>query len=236
MRDLTRRAYADEFSNAPPSYDTRRDDNGKGDDMPKVLAGITMSLDGYITGPDDRAGAGLGEGGERLHYWVFGGPWSYGRPRDQEAAPADREYMEDVFGSGGAWLVGRTMYDVVDGWGDDPGFGVPVFVVTHRPHETVVKGDTRFEFVTAGIAEAMERAREAAAGKNVIVMGGADLLRQYLSAGLVDEFTLTIAPALLGAGKRLFYGISRTDIELERTAEIEAQFATHLRFRVPIGG
>jgi len=200
--------------------------------MPKVLAGITMALDGYITGPDDRPGAGLGEGGERLHYWVFGGPWSYGRPRDREAAPADREYMEDVFGSGGAWLVGRTMYDVVDGWGDDPGFGVPVFVVTHRPHETVVKGNTTFDFVTDGIDAALARASRAAGTKNVILMGGADLLRQYLDAGVVDALTLTVAPVLLGRGKRLFDGMSRTDISFERTAVIESPFATHIRYRV----
>ena len=200
--------------------------------MPKVLAGITMSLDGYITGPDDRPGAGLGEGGERLHYWVFGGPWSYGRPRDREAAPADREYMEDVFGSGGAWLVGRTMHDVVDGWGDDPGFGVPVFVVTHRPHETVVKGNTTFDFVTDGIDAALARASRAAGTKNVILMGGADLLRQYLDAGVVDALTLTVAPVLLGRGKRLFDGMSRTDISFERKAVIESPFATHIRYRV----
>ena len=202
--------------------------------MPKLLAGITMSLDGYITGPNDRLGAGLGEGGERLHAWVFGGPWTYDGPRGS-AAPVDQEYLEGVFGSAGAWIVGRTMHDVVDGWGDDPGFGVPVFVVTHRSRETVVKGDTTFEFVTGGIADALARARAAAAGKNVIVMGGADLLRQYLAAGLVDEFTLTIAPVLLGAGKRLFEGMSRTDITFERTAVVESPFATHLRFRVRLG-
>src|SRR5439155_23633223 len=92
-----------------------------------------------------------------------------------------------------------------------------------------------FEFGTGGIADALARAKTAAAGKNVIVMGGADLLRQYLAAGLVDELTLTIAPVLLGAGKRLFDGISRTDITFERTAIIESPFATHLRFRVQLG-
>lgn len=200
--------------------------------MARVIAGITMSLDGYVTGPNDQPGAGLGEGGERLHYWVFGGPWTYESPRGSPVG-ADKDYLEQVFASGGAWIVGRTMHDVVNGWGDDPGFGVPVFVVTHRPHETVVKGNTTFEFVTGGITAALERAQTAAAGKNVIVMGGADLLRQYLAAGLVDEFTLTIAPVLLGAGKRLFDGIERTDITFERTAVIESPFATHLRFRVP---
>ena len=203
--------------------------------MGKVIAGITTSLDGFVTGPNDRLGAGLGEGGERLHYWVFGGPWTYaGGPRGQAAA-IDQVYLDEVFSSGGAWIVGRTMYDVVDGWGDDPGFGVPVFVVTHRPHETVVKGNTSFEFVTTGIEDTLERARAAATDKNVILMGGADLLRQYLAAGLVDELTLTIAPVLLGAGKRLFDGITRTDIAFERTAVIESQFATHLRFRVSLG-
>ncbi|HYX11207.1 MAG TPA: dihydrofolate reductase family protein [Candidatus Acidoferrum sp.] len=197
----------------------------------KVLAGITMSLDGFVTGPADRPGAGLGEGGERLHYWVFGGPWTYEGVRGS-ADPVDQAYLDEVFSSGGAWIVGRTMHDIVDGWGDDPGFGVPVFVVTHRPHETVVKGDTSFEFVTGGIEDALARAREAAGGKNVVLMGGADLLRQYLDAGLVDEFTLTIAPVLLGGGKRLFDGISQTGITFERTGVIESPFATHLRFRV----
>ncbi len=199
--------------------------------MARVFSGITMSLDGYVTGPDDRLGAGLGEGGERLHEWVFGGPWAYDGPRGTPAA-VDQEYLESVFADGGAWIVGRTMHDVVDGWGEDPGFGVPVFVVTHRPHETVVKGDTSFEFVTGGILDALERARAAAAGKDVVVMGGADLLRQYLAAGLVDEFTLTIAPVLLGAGKRLFDGISNTELTFERTSVVESPFATHLRYRV----
>ena len=199
--------------------------------MARVISGITISLDGYVTGPGDRLGAGLGEGGERLHEWVFGGPWTYDSPRGTPA-PVDQEYLESVFADGGAWIVGRTMHDVVDGWGNDPGFGVPVFVVTHRPRETIVKGDTSFEFVTGGILDALERARAAAAGKDVIVMGGADLLRQYLAAGLVDEFTLTIAPVLLGAGKRLFDGISNTELTFERTSVVESPFATHLRYRV----
>ena len=92
--------------------------------MAKVIAGITMSLDGYITGPNDRAGAGLGDGGERLHYWVFGGPWTCDSPRGSPAG-ADKAYLDEVFASGGAWIVGRTMHDVVDGWGDDPASASP---------------------------------------------------------------------------------------------------------------
>jgi dihydrofolate reductase len=140
--------------------------------------------------------------------------------------------MDEVFSSGRAWIVGRTMHDVVDGWGDDPGFGVPVFVVTHRPHETVVKGDTTFEFVTDGIDDALARARAAAGDRNVILMGGGDLLRQYLDAGFVDEFTLTISPVLLGNGKRLFDGIERRERAFERVEVVESPWATHLRYRV----
>jgi dihydrofolate reductase len=202
--------------------------------MGKVVGGITMSMDGFVTGPNDRLGAGLGDGGERLHYWVFGGPWTYGEESLGSTSDVDQEYLDAVFSSGGAWLVGRTMHDVADGWGDDPGFGVPVYVVTHRPHETVVKGDTTFEFVIDGVDVALEKARDAAGDKNVIVMGGADLLRQYLEAGVVDEFTLTIAPVLLGGGKRLFDGIERTDLGFERTAVIESPYATHLRYEVRV--
>ena len=202
--------------------------------MGKVVAGITMSMDGFVTGPNDRLGAGLGDGGERLHYWVFGGPWTYDDEARGSASEVDQEYLEDAFSAGGAWLVGRTMHDVVDGWGDDPGFGVPVYVVTHRAHETLVKGDTTFEFVTDGIDVALAKARAAAGDKNVIVMGGADLLRQYLAAGVVDELTLTIAPVLLGGGKRLFDGIERTELGFERTAVIESPYATHLRYEVRV--
>lgn len=199
--------------------------------MSAVIAGITMSLDGYVTGPNDRRGAGLGDGGEPLHNWVFGGPWAYGGSRGSPAE-VDHTYMESVFVRGGALICGRTMYDVVDGWGEEPGFGVPVFVVTHRPHERIVRGDTSFDFVTAGIDAALALAREAAGERDVILMGGADLLRQFLASGLVDVLTLTIAPVLLGSGKRLFDGISRTDVVFERTEVIESPYATHLRFRL----
>ena len=201
--------------------------------MGKVVGGITMSMDGFVAGPNDRLGAGLGDGGERLHYWVFGGPWQYGEEGGSAAGP-DKRYIEETIESGGAFLVGRKMHDVVNGWGENPGFGVPVFVVTHRPHETAIKGDSTFEFVTDGIDVALDKARAAAGDKNVIVMGGADLLRQYLDAGVVDELTLTIAPVLLGAGKRLFEGIERTDLAFERTAVIESPHATHLRFLVRV--
>ena len=223
-----------------------------------------MSMDGFVAGPNDRLGAGLGDGGERLHYWHFGGPFTYeddARGTLGSPSEVDQEYLDGVeFDHNGRTLRwqgtiaggrlrevtltqvagvdagGQTssLYDLADGWGDDPGFGVPVFVVTHRPHEIVVKGNTTFEFVTDGIDAALERAREAAGDKNVIVMGGADLMRQYLAAGVVNEFTLTIAPVLLGAGKRLFDGIECTDLGFDRTAVIESPYATHLRYEVRV--
>jgi len=192
--------------------------------MSTVIAFITTSLDGYVAGPNDRVGAGLGDGGEALHDWMFGGG---GAPD-----PVDRAYMDEIFGSAGAWIVGRTMHDLAEGWGDDPGFGVPMFVVTHREHETVAKGDTTFDFVTTGIDDALDRARTAAGGKNVLAMGGADLLRQYLGAGVVEELRLTIAPLLLGGGKRLFDGTESTDIAFERTGVVDSPRATHIRYRV----
>jgi len=198
----------------------------------KVLAGLTMSVDGYITGPDDGPGAGLGIGGERLHYWVFGGPWSYTQPPTGTVTGADKAHLDEMFGSAGAWLVGRAMYEAAEGWGDDPGFGVPVFVVTHRPHPTVVKGGTTFEFVTDGAEPALARARAAAGDRNVIVMGGANLLGQYLNAGAIDELTVSVAPVLLGAGKRLFDGSLRADLALEQAGVIESPFVTHLRYRL----
>ena len=154
--------------------------------------------------------------------WVFGGPWTYGGER---GAPTevDNAYLAEVFDSGGALICGRTMYDVVNGSGEEPGFGVPAFGGgPHRPHERVVKGDTSLEFIAGGIGEALSRARAAAATKNVIVMGGGDLLCQYLAAGMIDEFTLTIAPVLLGAGKHLFDGSDKPRSPSNDIAVIES--------------
>ncbi len=195
--------------------------------MSKVMATITMSLDGYVAGPRDRVDVGLGEGGERLHWWMFGEPDSAVGPD-----PADTALVEQTFRSAGAAIVGRTMHDIAEGWGDDPGFGMPVFVLTHRPEEAVVKGDTRFEFVTEGIDATLARARAAAGERHVIVLGGADTLRQFLASCHVDELTLTIAPFVLGGGKRLFEGFDRADLAFERFAVVESPLATHVRYHV----
>jgi dihydrofolate reductase len=164
--------------------------------MAKIIAAITMSVDGYITGPDDGPGKGLGEGGERLHYWVFGGPWSYESGPRGGPAGEDVEYMDEVTARG-AIVIGRNMYEAAEHWGDKNPFGVPVFVVTHRPEEEPDTGE--FTFV-GDFEEAIDRAKKAAGDKAVSIGGGADVIRQGLNAGIVDELAIVVAPVILGGG------------------------------------
>jgi dihydrofolate reductase len=196
--------------------------------MGKVAAGITVSVDGYIAGPDDGPGRGLGTGGERLHYWVFGGPWTYGSPERGQPSGVDKEWLEDVLGANGAVVTGRGTYEAAGHWGDRNPWGIPVFVVTHRPEEQPA-GD-EFIFV-GGLVEAIERAKAAAGDKQVHVMGGAQVIRQALSAGLVDELTIIVAPVVLGGGKRLFDGPSGS-VELEHLGVRQSPFATFIDYRV----
>jgi dihydrofolate reductase len=196
--------------------------------MPKVAAAITMSLDGYIAGPDDGPEKGLGEGGERLHYWVFGGPWTYENEPKGEPTGEDAEWLAEASAGAGAIVGGRTTYEAARHWGDENPFGLPFFIVTHRPDEQPEGG--HFTFVS-GVEAAVERAREAAGEKNVNVMGGADVIRQALDAGLVDELTIVVAPVVLGGGKRLFEGFSRS-LELEHLGVRQSRFATFIEYRV----
>jgi len=196
--------------------------------MGRVISGITTSLDGYITGPNDGPGRGLGEGGERLHYWVFGGPWSYDSPGRGEPVGEDKAWFEETLGANGAVIAGRGTYEAAGHWGGKNPWGIPVFVVTHRPAEQPPGG----EFIFAGsLAEAIDRATAAAGGQRVHVMGGADLIRQALAAGLVDELTIIIAPVTLGAGKRLFDGFGES-LELEHLGVRQSPFATFIDYRV----
>jgi dihydrofolate reductase len=196
--------------------------------MPKVMAGITTSVDGYITGPDDGPGKGLGEGGERLHYWVFGGPWSYEEEPRGEATGEDAAYLEAAMSRVGAVVAGRSTYEAARHWGDKNPWGIPLFIVTHRPEEAPEDGE--FAFV-AGVEEAVQRAREAAGDKDVHVMGGADVIRQALQAGLVDELSIIVAPVIMGGGKRLFDGFSDS-VELEHIGLRQSPFATFVDYRV----
>jgi len=196
--------------------------------MTKVVAGITTSIDGYITGPDDGPGKGLGEGGERLHYWVFGGPWTYGEEGKTEATGEDGAWLAEMTARTGAVVGGRGTYEAARHWGDENPFGVPFFIVTHRPEEEPEGG--QFAFVS-GVETAIERARAAAGDKDVHVMGGADVVRQALDAGLVDELTIIVAPVVLGGGKRLFDGFSKS-IELEHLGVRQSPLATFIDYRV----
>jgi dihydrofolate reductase len=196
--------------------------------MTKVAAGITTSLDGYITGPNDGPGRGLGEGGERLHFWVFGGPWSYAEEPTGEATGVDKEFLDGGVNRVGAIIGGRNTYESAEAWGGANPFGAPFFIVTHHPEDA--PADAGFTFVN-GLEEAVAGAREAAAGKDVFVMGGADVIRQALRAGHVEELSISIAPVVLGGGKRLFDDYDEP-LDLEHVSLLQSPFATHITYRV----
>jgi dihydrofolate reductase len=196
--------------------------------MSKVLAGITTSVDGYVTGPDDGPGCGLGIGGERLHYWVFGGPWTYDSPGRGEPTGEDKAWLEAGIAGAGAVIAGRGTYEAAGHWGDTNPWGLPIFIVTHRPEEQPPGDD--FTFV-GSLAEAIKRAKDAAGEKHVHVMGGADVIRQALAGGHVDELTIIVAPVVLGGGKRLFEGFTQS-LDLEHLGVRQSQFATFIDYRV----
>jgi dihydrofolate reductase len=196
--------------------------------MTRVLATITTSVDGYITGPEDGPGKGLGEGGERLHYGVCGGPWTYDAEPHGEATGEDAAFLSAAIARIGAVVGGRWTYEAARHWGDENPWGLPFFIVTHRPEEEPEGG--AFTFVS-GVENAVERAVEAAQGKDVSIMGGADVIRQALEAGLVDELAIVVAPVILGAGKRLFEGFS-SSLELEHIGVRQSPYATFIEYRV----
>jgi dihydrofolate reductase len=196
--------------------------------MPKVLAGITTSVDGYITGPHDGPGKGLGDGGERLHSWVFGGPWAYADEERGEPTGEDAAWLEQVTSKVGAVVGGRGTYEAARHWGDENPWGLPFFIVTHRPEEQPEGG--AFTFVS-GVEAAVKRALEAAGGKDVHVMGGGEIIRQALAAGIVDELTIIVAPVVLGGGKRLFEGFEES-LELEHLGVRQSPFATFIDYAV----
>lgn len=191
--------------------------------MGKVLLEITTSLDGYVAGPDVSAEDPLGRGGESLHDWMFAG---------KSADEVDR-FQTHHFTSIGALILGRRMADLgIRHWGEEPAFHAPCFVVTHRPAETVVKkGGTSYVFVTEGIHAAMAQAKAAAGAQDVRVNGGADVARQCLNAGLIDEIRLHLAPIVLGGGTPLFAGV-RPDLRLVPSEASNSPLATHLTYQV----
>ncbi len=198
--------------------------------MGKVIASITVSVDGYVTGPDDHAGQGLGVGGERLHYWVMGGPWTYDGGHDTDGMQgADREFYDTLLDGMSGGVVGRGMYDAAGAWGGQNPFPGTLVVLTHRVDEQPDES-AGFRFVD-GFGEALAAAREIAGEGHVSLGGGASLVRQGLAAGVVDELVISTAPVVLGGGKRLFEGFGH-DLDLEVLSVHHSAYAVHVRYAV----
>jgi dihydrofolate reductase len=195
----------------------------------KVVASISTSVDGYVTGPGDGPQYGLGRGGERLHYWVMGGPWTYEGGHEFAMHGPDKQFYDEMVATIGAGVVGRGMYDAAGAWGGTNPFPGPLFVLTHRVADQP-PAEAGFRFV-ADLDAALSQAVEAAGGGDVSVGGGADVIRQALRAGKVDELVISTAPVILGAGKRLFEGFDR-DVDLEVVKVYSSPLATHARYAV----
>ena len=214
--------------------------------MGKLILDISMSLDGFVAGPNQTLDEPLGEGGERLHEWAFETKaFRSSHGRDGGEDNADSEVMEGLLRNRGATVMGRRMFSGGEGpweddpnadawWGDDPPFHHPVFVLTHHPREPVIKqGGTTFTFVTEGIEAALEQASEAAGDRDVAIGGGANVAQQYLRAGLLDELHIHVAPTLLGGGVRLFEGpVDPEQIRIEPISVVESPAVTHLSYRL----
>jgi dihydrofolate reductase len=198
--------------------------------MSPVVVDISMSLDGYVTGPGVDLENGLGAGGEVLHTWAF------------EGNEADRAVLDAAFTQTGAVIQGRKLFDIIDGphgWDDEVGYGAqapgerppPVFVITHEAPATTRLGE-RFRFVTDGLDSAVRQAQEVANGKEIVVMGGGEICHAFLAAGLVDIVRLHVAPVVLGSGTRLFPVDASARIDLELTEAVSTPAAQHLTYRV----
>lgn len=203
--------------------------------MTKRTVDMSMSLDGYIAGPNGGVGNPLGDGGERLHRWAYElASWRERQGMAGGRTSRDAEVVEESFADVGATVMGRRMFEEGEGpWGDKPPFRMPVFVLTHDAGEKLVKGGgTTFTFVTDGIESALEQARAAAGDKDIRIAGGANTVQQFIRAGLLDELQIHLAPVFLGDGVRLFDHLGTERIELKSTRVIETPGVTHLKFRV----
>jgi dihydrofolate reductase len=212
--------------------------------MGKLVFQISMSLDGYIAGPNATLEQPLGERGEELHEWALAlASWRESHGREGGERNPDSELLQQSIEASGATIMGRRMFSGGSGpwaddpnpdawWGDEPPFGHPVFILTHHEREPVEKaGGTTFNFVTDGIESALEQARAAAGDKDVAIGGGADVAQQYLRAGLVDEMMIHVVPVLLGDGVRLFEPASDLPA-LELLDSVDSPVVSHLRYRV----
>jgi dihydrofolate reductase len=209
--------------------------------MSVVRVHISVSVDGYVAGPNQSLENPLGEGGESLHDWLVAlRAWREPHGREGGEVNASTSVVEESLANVGAEIMGRGKFGGGPGpwgddswrgwWGEEPPFHMPVFVLTHHERDPLTLSDTAFTFVTDGIQSALDQARAAAAGRDVFIGGGADVINQYLAAGLVDELELHIVPVLLGGGARLFDGVGPG--ELEQVRAVEAPGVTHVKYRV----
>src|SRR5215210_1825606 len=202
--------------------------------MGKVGMGLTMSLDGFIAGPNDGPEHPLGEGGMRLFDWFSAGDTEYGLPGTEMTfmvSSQSVEMLREAHGRMGAFVTGRRTFDITNGWGGNPPLGVPAFVLTHSvPQEWVYEGSP-FTFVTDGVESAVEQAKVVAGDKDVAV-GAASIVQQCIRAALLDEVHIDLVPVLLGGGVRLFDHLGTGPIELESPRVIEGSGVTHLTYRV----
>jgi dihydrofolate reductase len=198
--------------------------------MSKVFAEMTATLDGFIAGPEDGPEFPLGRGGQRIHEWLF----SQDVADQNVESPTCAEIAKEASNRSGAVIIGKRMFACGGAaWGDTPPFGLPIFVLTHEAHEPVVKhGGERFTFVADGIEPALDLAREAANGKDVWIGGGANVVQQYLQAGLLDELQIHFVPVIFGNGRRLLDCADIDVIELVPTRTIAASNVTHITYRL----
>lgn len=215
--------------------------------MSKTRAYISVSLDGFVAGPNETMEDPLGENGERLHDWATElRSWRELQGLEGGEENASNAVVADDNANVGAEIMGRGKFgppnrgpwgsDPWQGWwGDDPPFHKPVFVLTHHPRDPLTLTDTTFTFVTDGIEAAHDRARQAAREKDVLIGGGARTINQFLAAGLVDQLDLHVVPIILGNGARLFDGVGQ-EVKLELLRVIDAPRVTHLRYRIGEGG
>jgi dihydrofolate reductase len=200
--------------------------------MSKVVIDMSMSLDGFVAGPEDGKAHPLGRhGGEHVFDWYFSGKDEYKHPVFRPEPGVNRAEVERMFAESGAFIFGRRTYEIANGWsGRHPVNGVPIFVLTHSPPVDYPRGPSNLTFITDGIESAIREARAVAVGKD-IKLGGASPCKQALAAGLCDEIIVHVAPYLLGGGVRLFDAL-HDGITLKKLSATDGPFATHLRYRV----
>jgi dihydrofolate reductase len=209
--------------------------------MSSVTCQISISLDGFVAGPDQSLENPLGEGGMRLHEWAFAtDAWRARHGQEGGERSADSEVADEVMQGIGAFIMGRKMFGGGDGpwdmswqgwWGEDPPYHAPVYVLAHHERQPLpMQGGTTFHFVTDGIESALAQARAAAGDQDVSIAGGAGTVNQYLAAGLLDELYLHIAPILLGGGERLLEDVGNPSLEPVKVAGSPA--VTHVKYRV----